>query len=70
MEEQHQSTSLNVLNRSGATANRVACLLQKAVGEGTSSGRGTWHSGFLFVPGFFGASPPDSKSLVEPRRYL
>ena len=40
-------------NRSGTSPHRIERVLQKIVGNGTTSGHWTWHSGFLSVPGFF-----------------
>ena len=63
VKEQHEAITLNDLNRSGTPSNRAERILQEFVGEGTTSGNWTWHSGFLSVPGFFGDSPPYTKGL-------
>jgi hypothetical protein len=71
MKEQREPKALNDLNRSGSSTNGVECVLHEIVGEVTTSGTWTWHSGFLSLPGFFsGDSPPYTKSLNYPRRYL
>jgi hypothetical protein len=54
MKEQHQLKTLNGLNRSGTSSNRLERLLHETKREGTTSGHWTWHSGFLSVPGFLG----------------
>ena len=54
MQEQHEAITLNDLHRSGTSSHRVEGLLHEIVGEGTTSEHGTWHSGFLSLPGFFG----------------
>jgi hypothetical protein len=54
MKEQHQAVTLNDLNRSGTSPNRVERILHETVREGTTSGHWTWHSGFLSLPGFSG----------------
>jgi hypothetical protein len=63
LKEQHEAITLNDLDRSGTSSNSVARILQEIVGEGTTSGHWTWHSGFLSLPGFFWDSPPYTKSL-------
>ena len=63
MKEQHEAITLHDLHRSGTSSNRVECVLHEIVREGTTSGNWAWHSGFLSVPGFFGDSPPYTKSL-------
>jgi len=63
MKEQREAKALNDLNRSGSSTNGVDCLLHKFVGEVTTSGLRTWHSGFLSLPGFSGGSPPYTKGL-------
>jgi hypothetical protein len=54
VKEQHQPTTLRDLNRNGAPANGVECILHEIVRESTTNGHWTWHSGFLSLPGFFG----------------
>jgi hypothetical protein len=54
MKEQHEAKALNDLNRSGSPTNGFECLLHEIVGEVTTSGLRTWHSGFLSLPGFSG----------------
>jgi hypothetical protein len=63
MKEQREAKSLHGLNRGGSSTNGVECILHEIVGEVTTSGNGTWHSGFLSWPGFFGDSPPYTKGL-------
>jgi hypothetical protein len=62
MKEQREAKTLNDLNRSSSSPNGVECLLHEIVGEVTTSGLRTWHSGFLSLPGFSGA-PPYTKDL-------
>jgi hypothetical protein len=63
MKEQREAKALNDLNHSGSSPNGVECLLHEIVGEVTTSGLRTWHSGFLSLPGFSGGSPPYTKGL-------
>lgn len=63
MQEQREAKALSDLNRSGSSTNGVECLLHEIVGEVTTSGLRTWHSGFLSLPGFSGGSPPYTKGL-------
>ena len=53
MKEQREAIALNDLNRRGSSTNGVECVLHEIVGEVTTSGKWTWHSGFLSLPGFF-----------------
>src|SRR5262249_44870885 len=57
MQKEHEAITLGNLNRDGASSNRVTCILHEIVWEGTTSGHGTWHSGFLSLPGSFGIHP-------------
>ena len=63
MKEQREAKALNDLNCRGSSTNGVECVLHEIVGEVTTSGLRTWHSGFLSLPGFFWDSPPYTKSL-------
>jgi hypothetical protein len=63
MQEQREAEALNDLNGGGSSANGVECVLHEIVREVTTSGQWTWHSGFLSLPGFSGASPPYTKGL-------
>ena len=51
MQKQREAEALHDLNRSGSSPNGVECLLHEIVGEVTTSGLRTWHSGFLSLPG-------------------
>ena len=64
MKEQHEEITLNDLHRSGTSSNRVQCILHEIVGEGTTSGHWTWHSGFLSLPGFLGFTSLYQKSIL------
>jgi hypothetical protein len=70
MKEQRKTKALHYLNRRSSPTNSGECLLHEIVGEVTTSGTWTWHSGFLSLPGFFRDLPPYTKSLDYPRRYL
>jgi hypothetical protein len=52
MQKQRETKALNDLNRSGSSPNGIECHLHEIVGEITTSGLRTWHSGFLSVPGY------------------
>ena len=55
MKEEHEPKALNDLNRRGSSPIGIECVLHEIVGEVTTSGLRTWHSGFLSLPGFFGS---------------
>jgi hypothetical protein len=63
MQKQREAKALHDLNRSGSSTNGFECLLHEIVGEVTTSGLRTWHSGFLSLPGFSAGSPPYTKDL-------
>jgi len=65
MKKQYQTITLNDLHRSSASPRRVACILHEIVGEGTTSGQRTWHSGFPSLPGvFWGFTSCYQKSIL------
>ena len=63
MKEQHEAITLNDLNRGRSSPHRFESILHEIDGKGTRSRQWTWHSGFLSLPGFSGASPPYTKGL-------
>jgi hypothetical protein len=63
VKEQHQPTPLNDLNGNRTPSNGIKCILHEIVRKCTSSGRWTWHSGFLSLPGFLADLPPYTKGL-------
>jgi hypothetical protein len=70
VKQQHQPKALDGLDRNGSARHGVESLLHEIGGEGKQSGTRSWHCGILSLPGLFGGSPPFTKSLSKPRRYL
>src|SRR5437899_10071336 len=54
MKQEREPKALNDLDRRSSSTNGVECVLHEIVGEVTTSGLWTWHSGFHSLPGFSG----------------
>jgi hypothetical protein len=54
MKEEHEAKVLDGLDSHRSAVDRIEGRLHEIVGKGTTSGVGSWHSGFHSSPGFLG----------------